>query len=96
MTSEGMPIGQARFDRMGDEIQISVSVTKEFRDRGYGSRIIELASQRAFDVADINQIDSYIRIENEASKRAFMNAGYEEMGLTTIKGHPALHLRLTE
>jgi RimJ/RimL family protein N-acetyltransferase len=96
MDSEGSPIGQARFEINGDEALISISVRKEFRDRGYGSRIIEFASKKIFEVSDIHKIDSYIRIENKLSKSAFMNAGYKEIGLTTIKGHLALHLTLTK
>jgi UDP-2,4-diacetamido-2,4,6-trideoxy-beta-L-altropyranose hydrolase len=94
--SEGSPIGQARFERKKDNARISVSVRKGFRDSGYGSRIIELASKKVFEVFDIQKIDSYIKIENKPSKSAFTNAGYKEIGLKTIKGHRALHLRLTK
>jgi UDP-2,4-diacetamido-2,4,6-trideoxy-beta-L-altropyranose hydrolase len=96
MDSKGSPIGQARFERKGDEAQISISVGKEFRDRGYGSHIIELASKKVFEVLGIHKIDCYIKIGNKLSQSAFRNAGYKEIGLKTIKGHPAIHLTLTK
>jgi UDP-2,4-diacetamido-2,4,6-trideoxy-beta-L-altropyranose hydrolase len=91
---EGMSIGQVRFERKGNEARISMSVDKAFRDKGYGSRIIGLASESVFEMFDVHRIDSYIKIENKKSKSAFTNAGYKEIGLKAIKGHQALHLSL--
>jgi len=89
----GVPIGQVRFDVVRkNEAVISVSVDRENRGKGLGSTIIRLASQRLFDLTEINVIHAYIKQNNEASFRAFMKAGYKESGVTTISGHQAVHL----
>ena len=90
---QGLSIGQVRFERKEDGAQISISVEKALRDKGYGRRIIELASEKVFEMFDVHRIDCYIKIENENSKRAFTNAGYKEIGLKTINGQSAVHLQ---
>ena len=93
---QGTPVGQARFDKKGSEALISISIDKEFRGRGYGSSLIKLGSQKIFEVFDVCKIHSYAKIENQLSKGAFVKAGYKEIGVTKIQGHPSLHLSLTK
>jgi RimJ/RimL family protein N-acetyltransferase len=94
MDSEGIPIGQARFDILKEnkEAVISVSVDRKYRGRGYGSAMIRLASQKLFYLSETNLIHAYIKQNNEASIRAFVKAGYKEAAVTVIRGHQAIHL----
>jgi len=93
--STGIPVGQVRFDKVRkNEAVISVSVDRENRGKGYGSTIIQLASQKLFDLTEIHVIHAYMKQNNEASIRAFMKAGYQESGATIISGHQTVHLVL--
>lgn len=94
--SEGVPIGQARFDmvRENKEAVISVSIDRKCRGKGYGSAMIRLASQKLLDLSEANVIHAYIKRDNEASIRAFVKAGYRKAGAIVIRGHQAVHLLL--
>ena len=43
---DGLPVGQVRYDREGNEAVISVSLEESFRGQGYGSAILRLASRK--------------------------------------------------
>jgi UDP-2,4-diacetamido-2,4,6-trideoxy-beta-L-altropyranose hydrolase len=94
MNSDGVPIGQVRYDREGNKAVVSISIDREFRGKGYGSRLIWLASQKLFVILDIDTIHAYVKQGNEASVGAFVKAGYEDIGATTIRGYQAIHLIL--
>jgi deoxyribonuclease IV len=81
-------IGQVRFDQI--EISrcftISISISKEFRNKGLGSQIIFLSSQQLLKRTQVDAIYALIRPENEASVKAFSKAGYVVAGTTNVKG----------
>lgn len=93
---EGEPIGQVRYDIDDKEAVISVSLAKEVRGKGYGSQLIRLASERVLDGSVVNAIHAYIKQENEASINAFVKAGFQEFGTTTIHGHKAIMFTLKQ
>jgi RimJ/RimL family protein N-acetyltransferase len=90
----GTPIGQVRIDQKIQEAVLSVYVEGKYRGIGCGSKIIELASNKFFQVSDMRSIYAYVKLENEESRRAFMRAGFKFQGLTTISGCSAIHLAL--
>ena len=94
MNSDGLPIGQVRYDLDGNEAVISISIDQRFRGKGYGSTIIWLASQKLFEVSDVTVIHAYVRQSNPASARAFVKAGFRNMGMRRIREHQAIHLVL--
>jgi UDP-2,4-diacetamido-2,4,6-trideoxy-beta-L-altropyranose hydrolase len=94
MNERRVPIGQVRFDNNGKETLISVSLDKKFRGRGYGSRIIELASQEFFMVSNDKVVHAYIKQGNNTSNKAFLLAGFKRVGKTNICGQSAIHLVL--
>jgi UDP-2,4-diacetamido-2,4,6-trideoxy-beta-L-altropyranose hydrolase len=89
---QGAPIGQARFESQDKEAIISTSIAKEFRGLGYGSLLIEMASRRLFEITNVSQINAYVKIDNDLSKRAFAKAGYQERQQLTIHDQPALQM----
>jgi RimJ/RimL family protein N-acetyltransferase len=89
---QGTPIGQVRFDSQGKEAVISTSIAKEFRGLGYGSLVIEMASRRLFEIINVSQINAYVKIDNDLSKRAFVKAGYKERQQLIIYDQPALQM----
>ena len=90
----GVPVGQARCDKKKDETVISVSVQHRFRGKNYGSMIIKLASQEIFYISDNQVIHAYIKQGNEASKVAFIKAGFSYADIKTVCGQPADHFML--
>lgn len=90
----GVAIGQIRFDMTEQRAIVSLGIDIRQRGKGYGSIIVRQASQFLFAQSDIEAIHAYIKPTNGASHRIFVKAGYDEMGLTSVKGHEALHFVL--
>lgn len=79
LNSEKKAIGTVRFDEEGEGAEINITLTEEFRGKGYGSQAIWQASR--FFLAShpqINQIIARIKEANEASIRSFAKAGFKE------------------
>ena len=89
-----VPVGLARFELKNAETVISVSIAREYRRRGLGRELIELASGRMLSDNGIAAIHAYIKPENAASISAFAAAGYEQLGEAEVKGVRSLHLVL--
>lgn len=74
----GTPIGQVRIQKQNETTAIiGISVDANHRGKGYASKMIEIASREFFTQHPEICISAYIKIENEASKKAFEKAGYE-------------------
>ena len=91
---EGAPVGQIRYEIDGNEAVVSISIDRQCRGKGFGNAIISLASQKLFEVSDVAVIHAYTKPENTASIRAFIKAGYKDVGTSNVHGHEATHLTL--
>jgi UDP-2,4-diacetamido-2,4,6-trideoxy-beta-L-altropyranose hydrolase len=87
-----VPIGQIRYDIENFEATVSMSIDPKFQNQDYGSSLIKLACKQAFFDYDITRINAYIKPTNQVSFRAFSKAGFQSMGITTLKGHQAILL----
>lgn len=67
---DGEPVGVIRFDIVGAEAEVSVSVSQ--RGRGYGSQIIEAGANEMKGLTLV----ANVRPTNVASQRAFVKAGF--------------------
>ena len=94
INSDGVPVGQVRYEAEGNGAVVSVSIDRKFRGKGYGSMMIWVASQKLFGISDVTAIHAYVKQGNEASDRAFVKAGFRKVGTTVIRGHQAIHLVL--
>ena len=65
-------VGQVRFD-LCPEAVISISITKRFRGMGLASKIINQCS----NISKLNKIIAYVKKDNLASQKSFLNAGYK-------------------
>lgn len=92
---EDRPIGQIRFDVAGKEAVVSVTVDRPFRRAGLGSRLIALASARAFRERPIDVVRAYVKPANTASMQAFVRAGYLEAGTVQVRGEEVRQFLLT-
>jgi len=89
----GVPIGQARFKRVaGVEAEISMSLAAEWRGRGVGAHAIAVATAEASVRLKLVKVHAFVKTDNEPSRRAFLRAGYEEIGPAERRGHQAVHL----
>lgn len=72
-------VGQVRFDTAKENV-ISISISKNFRGKGLASDIIKICTQKS----NLKSIYAYVKITNIASKKAFIKAGYKELGIEQI------------
>lgn len=93
---EDTPVGQMRFETSGREAESNVSVSASHRSIGYGSQMIQMASQRLFRETGVKKIYAHIKPENKASIRAFKKAGYKPAKTISLKGHRALQMVLNK
>jgi RimJ/RimL family protein N-acetyltransferase len=85
------PVGQIRYDRAADEqsAEIGFSISKEHRGKGLGVEILRLTVRRALQDLDCRKITALVIEGNEASRKAFLRAGFQLEGSTEIKGRQA-------
>lgn len=71
------PIGTYRLDGVGGlEVEVSVTIAPKYRGWRLATPLIELASRRAVE-AGADVVRAVIHDDNEPSRRAFRNAGFE-------------------
>jgi len=85
-------LGYVRFDFRGEEAEINVSIDREARGRGYGSRAIRLASEYLLTTGMVKRIVAYIKVENATSKSAFEHAGFILLGIKRVLGVEAYEM----
>lgn len=86
----GRQIGQFRVDwRSDEEGDIAVSVAAPFRGAGNGASLIDLAVGRVFAERG-DRVYAFVKIENQASRRAFEQAGFSSLGEECVNRHPAI------
>jgi UDP-2,4-diacetamido-2,4,6-trideoxy-beta-L-altropyranose hydrolase len=86
----GRQVGQFRVDwRSEQEGDIDISVAAQFRGSGNGAVLIDLAVGRVFAEKG-DHIYALVKIENQASRRAFEQAGFSSLGEERVNGHPAI------
>lgn len=89
---EGEPVGYVRFQVRRGEAEISVSIDRAHRGKGYGPAAIRLSSDLLLSMDRLGGIVAYVRTENPSSLAAFQRAGFAVEGQETIEGMGALRL----
>ena len=73
-------IGQVRFDVNADEAEMSVTIGKDFRGRGYGTEAIkDSAAKFLAENKKFTKIITRIKLKNKLSLAAFEKAGFVEV-----------------
>lgn len=78
---EGKETGQARVtvNENGENAEIGYSICAKMRGQGHGSRLLQLVYQQIQqDFPEVRKLVGKVKTENEASKKAFKKAGFEE------------------
>lgn len=86
---DDMPIGQIRYQVEDAEAVVSVSLAPDQRGKGYGSQVIQFASQKVFADTSVERIHAYIKPDNVSSLAAFSRAGFSDSGLIKLHGSAA-------
>jgi UDP-2,4-diacetamido-2,4,6-trideoxy-beta-L-altropyranose hydrolase len=95
LSGNDFPIGQVRFDSMGNEAEIHINIASNLHGHGYGSQAILMASKQLFKETAITRIYANIKPDNSNSVRAFANAGFKTAGnVKMVKGHKAVQMVL--
>jgi RimJ/RimL family protein N-acetyltransferase len=90
----GAFVGQLRYDLIAPGlVEVSFAVVAPLRGRGLGTRLLRrsLDSARALGARRVRALTLH---GNEASRRAFLSAGYREAGNDTRHGKASLVLEL--
>jgi len=74
--SQGSEIGYVRFDISEGQAEISVSIDKKQRGKGYGVPVIKNGSERLLATKSVQRIIAHIKRDNPASVVAFERAGF--------------------
>jgi len=91
----GDAVGQVRFQIRDHEAEISISVSAEFRGRGYGLYMLRQALDAVAEVRDLTRVNAYIKPENTVSRSLFDRAGFHETGITVYNGKPAIYATIS-
>jgi UDP-2,4-diacetamido-2,4,6-trideoxy-beta-L-altropyranose hydrolase len=94
-TSTGDALGTVRFEREAASAIVSTTVDPSWRDRGYGAALIRAACRAYLAGPSPETIEAYVKEENEASRRAFLAAGFDEDGRSQRSGVAARRLVLS-
>lgn len=90
---QNIPVGQIRIDKSENEKIIGISIDENFRGKGYGIEMLNMACNRYLSKFPNEEIIAYIKENNIASINQFSKAGFSYTGHTTLKGHHSLRYK---
>jgi spore coat polysaccharide biosynthesis protein SpsF len=71
------PVGVIRADVDGDEAELSYSIDRDQRSKGYGTEIVNLASEEIpFDYPDVKKLTAKVKTDNTYSQTIFVRNGF--------------------
>jgi UDP-2,4-diacetamido-2,4,6-trideoxy-beta-L-altropyranose hydrolase len=81
-------IGQVRFDAKNNcEAEIDISICKQKRGLGYGSKVIDLGVRKVFNGTLITVVHALIKIDNKPSIKAFEKANFQKVSQEIFRGY---------
>lgn len=75
-SAEGVAVGQVRFEATADCWEISYSLAPEFRRRGLGQKVLQLALTRLSEEAPPGHVQGRVKPANIASRSIFEASGF--------------------
>lgn len=76
LDAAGLPVGQIRFDKEGNEARIDYSIDALVRGRGWGARLVSLGSELLQKTEPIRLL-AEVKADNEASRSVFLRLGFD-------------------
>jgi UDP-2,4-diacetamido-2,4,6-trideoxy-beta-L-altropyranose hydrolase len=77
--TDGVPMGQVRFERRAGSWMINYSVAAPYRAKGLGRRVLELALMQLRSTEKSAAVVGHVRSDNVASHRIFQSLGFVAM-----------------
>lgn len=93
-TSNGIPVGQVRFDTHEHTVVVGITVAPEFRGQKLGAPLLKAGCDYYRSMFPANAVDAFIKTENTASLKIFAAVGFEWQETTTVSEHPAIRMTL--
>lgn len=76
---DDIPVGQVRFDVDGNFAEVSYSIARKHRGKGYAAKMLNLATEQLLmDRTEVRKIIARIKVDNNKSEHVFNNLGYRE------------------
>jgi RimJ/RimL family protein N-acetyltransferase len=94
LDEHGVPLGQARYELDGPSAVMSINLAPDVRGRGIGGATLAMAIDELFRDSSAKVIHAYVKPDNEASVRLFMNAGFVRQATVSMQGQQAIHFVL--
>lgn len=92
---DGTPIGQVRFEPARDlGVETDIHVEPKLKGQGLGSKILQKAVTRLFEISAVDSIYATIKSSNPASLSAFKHVGFEMFGEEVVYGEKCYRLIL--
>lgn len=87
LSAGDLPVGQIRYERDGEETaKLSFSVAAGFRGSGFGTRLLQLTIERAARELGVRRIEGAALVQNQASRKAFLKAGFVAVEERIVSG----------
>jgi UDP-2,4-diacetamido-2,4,6-trideoxy-beta-L-altropyranose hydrolase len=83
------PVGCIRYEIEGERAIVSINVAVQFRGKGYGAVMLAMANERLFQNTPVHVIDAFVKMENTASIRLFVAAGFSRQSDKTVASQEA-------
>lgn len=85
LEENGLPIGQIRFERDGDNNWLlGYSIDARFRGKGFGKLLLKLGLEE-MDKDQHSKVVAYVKPDNLASIRVFKSLGFQEAGIVEVE-----------
>ena len=95
LDKQDQPIGQVRFEALSiDETQISLSIDRVYRRKGFGKTILNAAIHKIFHETEFRSISAWIKPDNSASISVFESVQFIKIESEYRGGKIALHYQL--
>lgn len=78
MEYDGVPVGQVRLKITNNQSIVSYSISKKYRGKKFGYKIIKLVEQELYKVREVNKIIAHVKIDNIGSRKIFTKFNYKE------------------
>lgn len=85
LIDNNIPIGQVRLSVNGTNANISYSIAKEYRGKGYGVDILRLVTEKAFNEMPNITLVGEVFDTNIASQQVFEKLGFEKQKIVIYK-----------
>jgi len=85
LNDTGEAVGQVRIDKGSEEAVIGISIAEAFRGKSMGVEMLTGSTDDYLNKYPTDTIIAYIKVENVASNKSFIKAGFDNEEIVTYK-----------